>query len=136
MTVTEVERLNRSGLGEMYGPHRLLFEHERWYIEMCFNRWVKPCVYFDINRYSKVPPLIRMENDNPGFLSSRGDNFLFKNIFFLKSVKNSESWKKWNFDLSKFLRFFGNLWDLLDFPLRFLYRRKGKSRKSHFSKKI
>ena len=28
------------------------------------------------------------------------------------------------------MRFFGDFWDLLDFPLRFLYKRKGKSSKS------
>ena len=32
------------------------------------------------NNPSIIPPLIRMKNNNPGFLSSRRDNFLFKNI--------------------------------------------------------
>ena len=31
-----------------------------------------------------IPPLSRMKNNNPVFLSSRGDNFLFKNIKIFK----------------------------------------------------
>ena len=84
---------------------------------------------------SPIPLLIRMKNNNPGFLSSRGDNFLFKNIYFLKSEKKTQSWKKLKFQFSKFWRFFGDFWDLLDFPLRFLYKRKGKSSKSEELKK-
>ena len=87
------------------------------------------------NSYGIVTPLSRMKNNNSAFLSSRRENFLFKKIIFLKSekkIKISEKIKIW---FSNSLRFFGNFWDLLDFPLRFLYRRKGKSRKYHFSKK-
>ena len=74
-----------------------------------------------------IPPLSRMKNNNPVFLSSRGDNFLFKNIKFSKIRQKFEIfwnflkilifkkiqqfwfflkiWKFWNFGFSKFWKF-------------------------------
>ena len=86
--------------------------------------------FFSKLTFLSITLLIRMKNNNPSFLSSRGDNFLLKNIFFFEIRKKLKILEKLKFQFSKFLRFFGDFWDLLDFPLCFLYKRKGKSSKS------
>ena len=69
--------------------------------------------------YPTISSLIRMRNNNPGFLSSRGDNFLFKNIkiskihkkfkklgrFEILILKNFENFRKF----SKFFEHFQNV---------------------------
>ena len=68
---------------------------------------------------STVFPLyFQIENNNPGFLSSRGHNFLFKNRFFKEIRQKFNILEKNKFGFSKFLLDFGKTWDLLDFPLR------------------
>ena len=50
-----------------------------------------------------VTPLSRMKNNNPFFISSRGDNFLFKNIKFFKIRQKSKKLKKMKFQIFKIL---------------------------------
>mgnify|MGYP003710557285 CR=1 FL=1 len=70
---------------------------------------------------SPIPLLIRMKNNNPGFLSSRGDNFLFKNIYFFKihqKFKKLENFEIFDFQqILKFLKFwkFWNFWNFWTF---------------------
>ena len=77
-----------------------------------------------------------MENNNPGYLSSRRDNFLFKNIIFFEIRQKFAEIGRFELGISRetadFLDFPRFAWFPFTFPLQ-IQRKSSKSRKSAVS---